>query len=163
MKREELDIYLAIQEVYTEVPNPRSDRWVTSELETLCRLVQERMPLDAQFREAVATAWAAYGKSASIDDAGKRIELTCTVARTHGRECFWKQRGKGECSDDVTLGRVDHTRPHSVANCLIECSRHNTARQTKSIDAYLETPGQDGNRDSKAAAGSVVESKYPAR
>ncbi len=139
MKHEDLDLYLAIHEVYREVPNPRSDKWLTSELGTLCRLIQERMPPDPQFTQAVSGAWAAYGKSAVIDDAGKRIELTCKVALAHGRECFWKERGKGQCSDDLTLGRVDHTRPHSMQNCIIECSRHNTSRQTKSIDEFLAT------------------------
>ena len=137
MQREDLDLYLAIHHVYPTVQNPRSDRWIRGDLGALSRMVQDKMPPDAQFMERVAAAWSAYGKSGIVDNVDKRIKLVCEVAVAHGRECFWKNRGKGECSDDLTLGRLDHTRDHTADNCVIECSRHNSTRQDKSIEQFL--------------------------
>ena len=141
MKRHELDLYLAIHDVYGRVGNPRSDKWLTKDLSPLCRMVQEQLEPDPRFMQEVAAAWSAYGKSGAIDEAGKRLKLLCEVALAHGRECFWKNRNKGDCSDDVTLGRLDHNQPHTLENCVIECLRHNTMRQDKSVDEFLPAAG----------------------
>lgn len=66
--------------------------------------------------------------------------LKAAIAAAHGCECFWRDRGKGPCSDEVEAG---HVIPRcagaelSVANGMIECRAHNNQRRERSIEDYL--------------------------
>jgi hypothetical protein len=71
----------------------------------------------------------------------KDVRIKADVALAHGVRCFWSGRGMGECSDEAECG---HLVPRcrggelSVANCIIECRRHNNERREKTIEEYLQ-------------------------
>lgn len=62
------------------------------------------------------------------------------VAIAHGWRCFWIGRGKGGCCENAECG---HLVPRcrggelTIANCVIECRRHNNERREKTIEEYL--------------------------
>lgn len=64
------------------------------------------------------------------------------VAREHGTHCFWRNRGKGPCSDTAECGHIwqnSHGGPMSVENCMIECRCHNNQRREMSIEDYIKS------------------------
>lgn len=64
------------------------------------------------------------------------------VAIAHGVECFFSNRGKGQCCSDAECG---HLVPRSkggamtVGNCQIECRAHNNQRREMLIEEYLQS------------------------
>lgn len=65
------------------------------------------------------------------------------VARLHGRECFWLNRGKGPCCSDAECGHLWQNSkggPLSRENCVIECRSHNNQRRDMSVEEYLQSP-----------------------
>ena len=136
MTFDELPIYETIHDVYPTVDEPRSDVWLTERAAELCRMILSGMPI--YDRDAMLRAWSAYGKSPNCAGV-KKLALAVMVARSHGRKCFWANRGKGECSEELTIDRLIAGGPYSVENCVIACSRHNTQRNDRSIEDYLST------------------------
>lgn len=64
------------------------------------------------------------------------------VAREHGTHCFWRNRGKGPCSDDAECGHIWQNSkggPMSVENCMIECRAHNNQRKDMSVEEYIKS------------------------
>ena len=64
------------------------------------------------------------------------------IAIEHNQwECFWKNRGKGPCSDEVEAGhiiaRANGGGELTIENAIIECSAHNNQRKTMTIEEYL--------------------------
>jgi hypothetical protein len=72
----------------------------------------------------------------------KNTRIKVEVAIRHGCNCFWKERGKGECSDTVDCGHIvarSNGGEMSVENCMIECSAHNRQRGVLSIEDYVRS------------------------
>lgn len=72
--------------------------------------------------------------------AGSKIKVD--IALAHGSECYFKNRGKGPCSDEVEAGHVVQRckgGPLSVENGQIECRAHNNQRREMSIEDYLKS------------------------
>ena len=70
------------------------------------------------------------------------------IAAAHGYECFWKQRDKGPCCDEVEGGHVVSRSAGAeltVANGMIECRAHNNQRRERSIGEYLTSPDRTGD------------------
>ncbi len=66
--------------------------------------------------------------------------LKCDVSIAHGRNCFYANRGLGECSEEVELDRIvpeSRGGRYTLENCLIACAKHNGARGDQSIEVYL--------------------------
>ena len=64
------------------------------------------------------------------------------VAETHGRSCFWVNRGKGPCCETAECGHILQNckgGPMSVENCMIECRAHNNQRREMSVEAYMKS------------------------
>lgn len=72
---------------------------------------------------------------------GSNAVLAADIAMAHSMfKCFWSNRGKGPCSNDVHAGHVVpnvHGAELSVPNGIIECSYHNCSRSTKTIEEYV--------------------------
>src|SRR5262249_12562791 len=80
----------------------------------------------------------------------QQIKLKCQVSIVHGCQCFYANRGLGECSDEVDLDRlIPESRggKYTVENCVIACSFHNRASGDRNIEEFLS---------SGAGAGGVV-------
>lgn len=72
----------------------------------------------------------------------KRLRLMVEVAIAHGATCFFRGRGRGECSDEVDLDRIvpgSRGGEYTLENCQIACSRHNRERGDRTIEEYLES------------------------
>jgi hypothetical protein len=141
MTFEDLILFEAVHDVYQEVENPRSSDWlmVEEKRDELCRLIRSRLPYD---QEHLLRAWDQYGKSqkAEIGNELKKLALTVIVARTHGRRCFFANRGKGACSNDVSIDRIvpgSRGGRYTVENCVLVCGSHNSQRGDKSVEEYL--------------------------
>lgn len=139
MTFEEIPLYEAIHDVYRMVDSPRADHWQRPPFnERLCRQIQACLPIGSPFlMEQMLVAWSLYGKSAAVADGIRKLELSVFVARAHGRQCFWANRGRGECSTEVQLDRLLPGGPYCVENCVIACAFHNGQRGDRSVEAYL--------------------------
>ncbi|MDX9861288.1 MAG: hypothetical protein RBS99_10265 [Rhodospirillales bacterium] len=142
MTFQELPLYEAIHDVYRLVRSPRSDEWMTLRAEELCRIIQGHLPIGHPFQmRQMLAAWSAYGKSPSSGNGSlKKLELQILVAKTHGRQCFWANRGKGDCSGEVTTDRLlpgARGGMYTVENCVLACSYHNSQRNDATVEAYL--------------------------
>jgi hypothetical protein len=55
--------------------------------------------------------------------------------------CFWHNRGKGLCSDEVEAGHIIARSKGggdlTIENAMIECRAHNNQRRDRSIEDYL--------------------------
>ena len=66
--------------------------------------------------------------------------IKAEIADAHGYHCFWAERGKGQCSDEVEAGHViarSTGAELTVANGMIECHSHNNQRSDRTIEEYL--------------------------
>lgn len=73
---------------------------------------------------------------------GTPTKLKADIAIAHGFECFWRERGKGPCSDEAEAGHIlpaSSGAQLSVANGLIECRAHNNQRRDRTIEEYLSS------------------------
>ncbi len=140
MTFDELPLYEAIYDVVEDARNsessdsPGSDAWIDDMGEARCREIQCRLPIGAPFSQSqMMTTWVKFRKA-------KNAALTVEVARAHGRVCFYRGRGKGECSGVINLDRIipgSEGGKYTVENCMVACGRHNVERQDKSIEDYL--------------------------
>lgn len=70
-------------------------------------------------------------------------KIKVDVAVAHGLTCYFANRGKGPCSDEVECGHIVARSVGgelSVANCQIECRAHNNQRRDMTIEEYLLSP-----------------------
>jgi hypothetical protein len=70
----------------------------------------------------------------------KDTQAKVKIAIAHGYRCFWEERGKGPCSEEIEAG---HIVPRcrggelTIENCWIECRAHNNQRRDRSIEDYM--------------------------
>jgi hypothetical protein len=75
---------------------------------------------------------------------GKSKVAAWQIAEAHNQwDCFWKNRNKGPCSDEVEAGHVV-ARAHgggdlTIENGMIECRAHNNQRRTRTIEQYMDS------------------------
>jgi hypothetical protein len=67
------------------------------------------------------------------------------IAIEHNQwDCFWRNRGKGPCSDEVEAGHIvarsNGAGDLTIENAVIECSAHNNQRKAMTIEEYLSSP-----------------------
>jgi len=71
----------------------------------------------------------------------RAARVKAEIAAAHGYECFWAQRDKGPCSDEVegghVIARAAGSGELSVQNGMIECRAHNNQRRERTIEDYL--------------------------
>lgn len=71
----------------------------------------------------------------------KASRTKAEIAASHGYTCFWVNRGKGPCSDEVegghVIARAAGSGELSVQNGMIECRAHNNQRRERTIEEYL--------------------------
>lgn len=149
MTFEELPLFIAIRKTYGDVENPRSSKYAINEaarLHIYHRIFLNYPDYSRGFPwspEQVLTMFDRYGKSPCAKGADtKKDELTCDVALTHGRTCFYANRGLGVCDEDVELDRIvpeSRGGSYTVENCLIACRTHNNARRDTNIEDYIRT------------------------
>jgi hypothetical protein len=143
MTFDELPLYEAVYDVYRLVDNPRSDRWLTADSEVLCRSIQDHLPIGHPYTmPQMLDAWARFGKSGTVEGGAKKLELLVTIARLHGRKCFWADRGLGECTSEITIDRLltgSRGGQYTQENCVLACSFHNSQRNDRSIEDYLSS------------------------
>lgn len=85
--------------------------------------------------EALLRSYTRYRKSGD-----KKLRLLVEVATRHGDRCFFRDRGKGECSGDIDLDRIipgARGGDYTIENCQLACSRHNRERGDRSVEEYL--------------------------
>jgi hypothetical protein len=143
MTFDDLPLFEAIYDLRREMEmtdqSPGSDLWTTDEdkrLELTQRLFRK---LVANVDQKLIDAWMRFRKGSDVDGR-KKLELTIEVARAHGRQCFYADRGLGECSSDIDLDRIvpgSRGGKYMVENCVIACGRHNRARGDKNIEELL--------------------------
>ena len=121
--------------------NPGSDDWTADE--------QKRRELTGRIVAALTTdteqrmidAFIGFRKSPNVDGK-KKIELIMDVRRAHGDQCFYRGRGRGECSEEVDLDRIvpgSRGGRYTVENCMLVCSRHNRMRGDQAIEEFCRT------------------------
>ena len=75
-------------------------------------------------------------------DCPSRYSLLVEVARTHGRSCFYANRGLGPCSEELDLDRLlpeSRGGRYTLKNCVIACSRHNRMRGDMNVEEFLSS------------------------
>ena len=138
----DLPLYTATYKVYCSVDRPGSevwmDQWERAYALVLEQLVKDRAWTDCGIPwnpEQVREAWRSLRKTAN-----DKLKTTCEVAILRGPQCFYWNRGVGDCSEEVNLDRI---RPASRGgqylqeNCVIACSYHNQSRGDLSIEEFL--------------------------
>lgn len=138
----EIPLYQAIHRVRKSIVSdgekPGAEEWFIDDdkrKEFCRRVISEMIDVDA----AIIKAAVQFRKGPSVDGY-KKVELTLDVAALHGGVCFYANRGLGECSSDVHLDRIvpgSRGGKYSLANCVLACGAHNTARGDMTIEDFL--------------------------
>jgi hypothetical protein len=141
---DELPLYEAIYDVYRTIDSPRSETWLYEpQKEELLRRIQRALPLDSPFSSRqMVEAWITFGKSGSVQEGVKKVELAVVVGRVHGKRCFFFGRGLGDCSVEMSIDRIvpgSHGGKYTIENCILACCFHNSQRNDRSIEDYLVT------------------------
>lgn len=135
MTFDDLPLYEAIYDTKRDHPKLPGDPVISSDRDDVMRAVCEYLPIPCRYSvDDIMRAWVQYRKS------GGNSELTVRVAKMHGRRCFMRGRGKGECSSLVHLDRIVpgcRGGEYTVENCVLLCSTHNVSRGGRSIEEYL--------------------------
>ena len=131
----ELTLVLAIHSL-----RPGSRDYITSEQRLRFALRVQRayctISGDCVFPYTTDDVLSAYMKYRKSPD----TQTKAAIAAAHGARCFWRDRDKGGCSDEVEAGHLipnSDGGPLSVKNCIIECRAHNNQRSTKTVEEYL--------------------------
>lgn len=138
---DELPLYVAVHQVYTRVPRPGSDEWISTRAKAAYKLVLEQIVDNETWSdkgipwsmERVSRAWRQIRKQ-------KKCRLLCKVAAIHGSRCFYEHRGLGNCCPDVDLDRIlpgNRGGVYTLKNCIISCSLHNRSRGDMPIEEFL--------------------------
>lgn len=142
MTFDEIPLYKAIHDFYRVSENHRSEKWLLEKKKELLLEITRGLEFGHGFSESQAIdAWMTYGKSSKVPGGTiSKLALTVEVARLHGEQCFWQNRGKGTCSDNVDLDRLtpgSRGGQYTVENCILSCSFHNRQRNDRSVERYL--------------------------
>lgn len=148
MTFDDLPLFDAIYQLRTEMEaageNPGSDSWTTEEdkRRELAKRILSKLMSDVDQR--LIDAWIRFRKSGNANGR-KKSELIVEVSRMHGGQCFYRNRGLGQCSQDIDLERlIPETRggQYTVENCVIACCRHNRMRGDNDLEAFLAGKGR---------------------
>lgn len=150
MTFDDIPLFQAVRKVYPEISGPRADQWlrdVDKRNELYRKIMNAYLDLGhvSGFPwniEAVLAAWAAYGKQPKLEGSGERkIDLICSLFEQHHQKaCFYAGRGQGACDTEVTVDRIkpgSEGGAYTVANCVLACQTHNSARGNRSLDEFL--------------------------
>lgn len=91
--------------------------------------------------------------SQNFRKAGEKGRVKVGIALTHGIYCYFRNRGKGPCCDEVEAGHIWQRcdgGPLTIENGQIECRAHNNQRREMSIEEYMKS---DKTTDCVAVAG----------
>lgn len=145
MRFEELPLYIAVYEercnMMANGENPGAEDWTTKEESRRNLTARVTARLFTNVDQAIVDAWIAARKCQTVAGDKKKIDLLVEVALQHGPKCFYANRGKGACSDDVHLDRIipgSRGGEYTLANCVLSCGLHNTSRGNKSIEEFLQ-------------------------
>jgi hypothetical protein len=108
-----------------------SDMWLTTHRNQLLSMIQSKLMVD----ESLLDYYLRYRKSSD-----KKMRLMAEVAERFGARCFYRDRGKGACSEECDLDRIipgSRGGEYKLENCHIACSKHNRERGDKTIEEYL--------------------------
>lgn len=136
-------IYEVRQEMVASGESPGEEAWYvdSARREEFCRRVILQMTRDCD--QAIINAALTFRKCAKAEGTDlKKLDLLVEVARTHGRKCFYGNRGLGACSEDVHLDRLipgSKGGVYSVENCVIACGYHNTSRNDIELGEFLRS------------------------
>ncbi|MEE9293440.1 MAG: HNH endonuclease [Phycisphaerae bacterium] len=151
MKFKEIPLFRAVHRIYPDIERRRGDAWLrdTNKRRELYREVinaflnfgyEDGFPWSL---EAVLVAWATYGKQSKLVPGTEvtKIGLICDLYEKHDQKrCFYEGRHSVPCDDEATVDRI---RPaskggeYTVQNCVLACSKHNTARSDKRISDFV--------------------------
>lgn len=144
MKFQEIPLFDAVMTVRGQMisgnEDPGAAVWDTTEdgrKEVTQRVLTE---LIKDTDQTIIDAWIKTRKSPTLDSGMKKIELLVEVSRVHGVKCFYANRAKGECSEDVHVDRIipgSRGGQYTLANCVLACGRHNTMRGDLSVEQFL--------------------------
>lgn len=143
MRFDELPIYKACHEVHQEMEIrgefPGADGWTSNDEQRVEITKRIMARLIEESDQTLLDCFMTYRKSSRVDGV-RKLALIVEVAKAHGSKCFYANRGKGECSNEVQLERlVPGARGgiYSLANCVIACSHHNQMRSDTPIEEFL--------------------------
>jgi hypothetical protein len=140
MKFSEIELYEAIYDVRAELKEPGADSWALDieKRNQLCRMIQTRLTIGAPFTTSeMMRAWFTFRKRTD-----QKANLIVEICRTHGRRCFWSNRGLGNCCDEITIDRLipgSRGGAYNLANCVLACKTHNSLRKDQSIEQFLNS------------------------
>ena len=137
MKSEDLSIFMAIEDIYHQLPEPRSRHWTASSTgrrDLVKRILSLIEPGD-DLIDHIVRCFDNYGKS--VSDYRELLD----IARRDGPRCFWQPlRPDITCSNDLT---VEHLIPQSRGgtdsphNLVIACRSHNSSRGTLPMEEFI--------------------------
>jgi hypothetical protein len=144
---DELPLYIAVLRVYVQVDRPGSDDWISKHAARAYKLVLSQLVDDEAWtdqglpysQDRVVEVWRQLRKQ-------PKLRRTCEAAIVYGRQCFYANRGLGDCSPDVDLDRIvpgARGGDYSLRNCVVSCSRHNRSRGDQVIEQYLMTASNE--------------------
>lgn len=132
MKFFEFNLYSAIHDVYLDFEKtsrkPRSADWLIyhKKRQLLCGLIERKIAEnepDADYSdERILKAWDDFGKNK------EKYKLIIAVAEKFGKQCFYKNRNRGSCSDIVRVETIKRGDEITVENCVIVCKKHSMDR-----------------------------------
>lgn len=134
-------IFEVRQQMILEGHSPGEEAWYVDADKRFefTRRVVTQMALDCD--QTIINAAIAFRKCPKAEGSDiKKLDLLLQVARLHGRQCFYANRGLGLCSEEVHLDRlVPGARGgvYSIENCVISCGFHNSSKNDKSLEEYL--------------------------
>lgn len=133
---DQIPLYEAVCDVMAELEDPGSDEWPVLRQDELLVWVRNSLPVGVHYASLeMLEAWMRMRKASEY-----KLVLMVEVARKHGRQCYIANRGKGECSEYVSVERIKPGAfggKYSVENCILMCSRHNSQRGCKTLEEYL--------------------------
>jgi hypothetical protein len=80
--------------------------------------------------------------SLRLRKAGDPGKVKVGIALTHGIYCYFRNRGKGPCCNEVEAGHIWQKwdgGPLTIENGQIECKAHNNQRRELSIEEYMKS------------------------
>ena len=137
MKAEDLAIFIAIDDIYPDLPTPRGRWWTQRRAgrRELARRILAAVEPNDEMIDRMVVAFDNYGKDVA------NHQLLIDVARRDGPRCFWHHhRPDLKCSDDLS---VEHLIPRSKGgsddhrNLVLSCTTHNSARRDMSVEDFI--------------------------
>lgn len=142
MTFEEIPLYRAIYNVRKGGAILPADPVLPKDRDNVAQYIHEHLPEYMKYggpylRGDMLKGWRDYRKMSD----GK-AELTVLVGAHSGDRCFWSGRVSGACTPDATLERLTPGKrggEYTLANCVLACGSHNSARGDKTVEEFLVT------------------------